>query len=134
MIMYALDTNIITYILKGDQEVFDRYCKEAEQGNEFVFPPIVYFEIRRWFLALGSKNKALAFEEMCQAIPLGDLNRQIWDVAANLYVQARKTGRPVDDSDLIIAAFCLVNEYVLVTHNTRHFENIDGLIIVDWKS
>ena len=134
MTTYALDTNIITYILKGDQGVFNRYCQEAEKGNEFIFPPIVYFEIRRWFIELGSKNKAAEFDEMCQAIPLGELNRQIWDVAANLYVQARKAGRPMDDADIIIAAFCLANEYALVTHNTRHFENIDGLTIFDWKS
>jgi predicted nucleic acid-binding protein len=34
--------------------------------------------------------------------------------------------------DMLIAAVALANDAILVTHNTKHFENIDGLVLEDW--
>jgi predicted nucleic acid-binding protein len=47
-----------------------------------------------------------------------------------------KRGTPIGgrgDGDYLIAAFCIVKDYTLVTGNTRHFERIDGLKYVNWK-
>ena len=38
----------------------------------------------------------------------------------------------LDKMDLFIAATALVNDYTLVTHNTRHFSRIPGLKLEDW--
>jgi len=38
----------------------------------------------------------------------------------------------VGDADLLIAAFCLVDEYILVTNNTRDFEKFTSLQLLDW--
>ena len=38
----------------------------------------------------------------------------------------------VGDADILIAAFCLENDYTLVTNNTKDFVNIKGLLINDW--
>jgi predicted nucleic acid-binding protein len=32
----------------------------------------------------------------------------------------------------MIAAHALESKLTLVTHNTRHFEQIDGLVLEDW--
>lgn len=37
------------------------------------------------------------------------------------------------DSDILIAAYCIVNDYTLVTDNTSDFERIEGLKFVNWK-
>lgn len=133
MMTLALDTNIVSYILKGDETVIDHYRQEARKDNLFILPPIVYYELKRWLIEKGAVKKSKEFDELCQTIPLGELDQQTWDIAANLYVQARKKGRPADDADLIIAAFCLANDCSLVTNNIRHFENIEGLRIINWK-
>jgi tRNA(fMet)-specific endonuclease VapC len=51
MITYALDTNIISYMLKKDPLVCRRFLKESEAGHECIIPPIVYYEIKRGLLA-----------------------------------------------------------------------------------
>jgi len=38
----------------------------------------------------------------------------------------------VDYADIIIAACCMENGYTLVTHNTKHFIDISGLLMDDW--
>jgi tRNA(fMet)-specific endonuclease VapC len=47
-------------------------------------------------------------------------------------VSLRKRGLPIGDIDTLIAAAALSRGAVLVTHNTRHFSNVEGLIIEDW--
>ena len=39
----------------------------------------------------------------------------------------------INDGDVLVAAFCMVNSYTLVTDNTRRFETIHGLDIINWK-
>jgi tRNA(fMet)-specific endonuclease VapC len=39
----------------------------------------------------------------------------------------------IGDADILIAAYCLVNDYTLVTNNTNDFNRIDGLKLVNWK-
>ena len=133
MITYALDTNIISYLLKGDKAIVNQYRQAGKKGSDFVLPPIVYYEVKRWFLETGATDKKIAFDKLCEVIPLGELTQEILDTSAAIYVKMRKAGKPMGDADIIIAAFCLVNNYTLVTNNTRHFEGIDGLKLVNWK-
>jgi tRNA(fMet)-specific endonuclease VapC len=39
----------------------------------------------------------------------------------------------VDDVDLLIAGIARANAWVLVTHNRKHYEGIEGLEILDWS-
>ena len=39
----------------------------------------------------------------------------------------------IKDSDVLIAAFCVINDCTLVTNNTKHFDNIDSLDVEDWS-
>lgn len=134
MITYAMDTNIISYVLRNDEAVINRYRQEAELGNEFVMLPIVYYEVSRWLLEKKAKKLQSEFDAMCKVIPLLNTTKAIWDKAATLYVHTRKIGKPVGgDADLLIAAYCIENDCTLVTNNIRHFEPIDGLTMVNWK-
>ncbi len=132
MITFALDTNIISYILRENENVIRHYQQEAFNNNRFIMPPVAYFEVKRGLLELGAKNRLAAFEQMCSVIPLGEITRYTWNVAAELYVKARKTGNAHSDADLIIAAFCVANGYTLVTNNIRHFKFIHNLKLVNW--
>ncbi len=42
-------------------------------------------------------------------------------------------GTSIGASDLQIAAIALANNLILVTHNTREFERVDGLQLEDWE-
>jgi len=111
MTTYAMDTNIISYVLKNDETIIRRYRQEVGQGNEFVMLPIVYYEVSRWLLERNATKLQEAFREMCNEIQLVDTSKEVWDIAATLYVHTRKTGKPIgSDADLLIAAFCLAND------------------------
>ena len=43
-------------------------------------------------------------------------------------------GTPIGPNDLMIAAIALSRQLTLVTHNTREFSRVAGLLIEDWES
>ncbi|MCL2827872.1 MAG: PIN domain-containing protein [Oscillospiraceae bacterium] len=43
--IYALDTNIISYILRDDKDVKARWLQEERTGNQVIIPLIVYYEV-----------------------------------------------------------------------------------------
>ena len=50
--------------------------------------------------------------------------------AARIYHDLRKKNQLIEFRDIFIAATCLVNELPLATLNKKHFERIEGLIVV----
>jgi Predicted nucleic acid-binding protein, contains PIN domain len=132
MITYALDTNIITYILKKNTIVINHYITETKKGNSFIIPPLVSYEIKRGLKYIQAFKKMSAFDEFYAQFENIDFDIQVWDKAADIYVDLRKKGIPIEDADILIAAYCLVHDYVLVTNNTKHFERIEGLKYVNW--
>ncbi len=43
------------------------------------------------------------------------------------------SGTPIGAYDLQIAAIALASNLILVTHNIREFERVDGLQVEDWE-
>ena len=109
MVTYALDTNIISYILKKDSQVINNLSLAVDNECEFAMLPIVYYEVSRWLLEKNANRLQNEFELMCKEMPLIETNKKVWNKAAELYVRTRQIGKPVgSDADLLIASFCFL--------------------------
>ncbi|GHV37716.1 hypothetical protein FACS1894187_15210 [Synergistales bacterium] len=86
----------------------------------------------RGLLSKDARKKNAAFEQMCSAFTVGKMTLAIFDEAAWQYAFLRRAGHSIDDADLLIAAFCITNDYTLVTNNVRHFDAINGLLFENW--
>ena len=75
----------------------------------------------------ASSSKSI--EDAVEIIPIG---RESAEVFAMLKAGLEKSGTPLDDFDLILAACALANDFVLVTNNMKHFERIEGLRLSNW--
>ena len=73
--------------------------------------------------------KDFAYNGYCD---IGELCSRVWKKAEEVYAELYSKGFTVGEIDILIAAFCLVNNYTLVTNNTKDFENINGLNFLDW--
>ncbi|MDR1472718.1 MAG: PIN domain-containing protein [Synergistaceae bacterium] len=130
--IYALDTNIISYILRGNEDVKKRWRRGELNGRQSVILLIVYLEIKRGLLAAGAKNKLAAFELMTAELGVDVLTVEDVDLAASLYSECKGQGRLMDDADLLIAAQAISRGCTLVTNNTKHFEGLKGLLLTNW--
>jgi len=128
---YALDTNIITYYLKGNADIQDKVDGEAKNDN-IVIPPFAFFEVKKWLMVINSKNKLQAFERLFEEYGIDSIDKTMLNLALSLYIKLRKSGIAIDDGDLLIAAYCIQNNFILVSNNIKHFEKIEGLQVVNW--
>jgi len=131
--IYALDSNIVSYMLNGDADVTAHYSQAFDDGGDVAIPPIVFYEIQRGLLARRLNKKLAEFDELYQNVLQVGFDITTWQKAAEIYASLCQQGKPIEDSDIFIAAYCIVNDFTLVTNNTRHFERVDGLKIVNWK-
>jgi predicted nucleic acid-binding protein len=83
-------------------------------------------------MAVNAIAKEREFDKLCNDFEVGEMNTFAWLEAARLYALCKQNGRVIEDADLFIAAFCIVNDYTLVTNNTKHFDDIHELRLVNW--
>jgi len=130
---YALDSNIVSYILKEDAKVIAQYRQALKDGCEMVIPPIVFYEVQRGLLAKKLSKFLAVFDKLYQGASHTEFDKRTWEKGAQISASLFQQGKPIEDADILIAAYCIVNDFTLVTNNTRHFERVDGLKIVNWK-
>jgi hypothetical protein len=49
--IYALDSNTVSYMLKGDIEVQRRFVEAIDKGHAYAIVPLVYYEVKRGLIA-----------------------------------------------------------------------------------
>jgi len=116
MTTYALDTNILSFMLKGNIGILNEYINANNAGVVFVIPIAAYYEIRRGLLAVNATTQMREFEELCEAIDVVEMCVDSWERAALIWASLRKSGNTLgkDDGDIFIAAQCMVNGFTLV--------------------
>jgi predicted nucleic acid-binding protein len=131
MIIYALDSNIVSYYLKGDKKLIERINHEIKNGS-IIVPPIVYFEVKKWLLKNKAHSKLMAFENVLAKYGVDTISKGVLDISLSIFLHLQANGIIIDDADIVIAGYCIENGYTLVTNNTKHFERIENLYIENW--
>jgi predicted nucleic acid-binding protein len=131
--IYALDTNTVSFVLRGNKLIRQRWLSEERSGNSVLIPLIAYYEIKRGLFYANAASKLAAFEQLCKKMIIDDLNVSDVSIAARIYAENRRKGLSIGDGDTLIAAQSISRGYILVTNNTRHFVNISGLKTEDWS-
>ena len=83
--------------------------------------------------AKRSQNEQKNMIKVNQIYPIEELNEGVMEVFADIKAKLFDKGLRIEDMDLLIAATAIYNELTLVTNNTKHFENIPGLNLENWK-
>ena len=134
--IYALDTNIVSYMLQDNEKINEQVDLVTKNGHALIIPAVVDYEIRRGLLAKNYLKKLSKFEQLQQVIRVGEFDLPVWRKAAEIYAALSKQGKPIGtnfDGDVFIAAYCVINGYTLVTNNKEHFGRIDGLQFENWS-
>lgn len=54
------------------------------------------------------------------------------DLYASEKARLQKAGTPIDDFDLLIGVTSVTHSLIMVTNNTRHFNQITSIVLEDW--
>ncbi|MBP7866763.1 MAG: type II toxin-antitoxin system VapC family toxin [Acidobacteria bacterium] len=129
--MYLLDTDTVVFLLRGNEPV--RRNLELHRLAPIRISAVTLMELYYGAFKSGRPEanvaRVHAVERAAEILPI---EREAAEVFGMLKASLEKAGTPLDDFDLAIAACALTNKLVLVTHNTRHFQRVTGLVLEDW--
>ena len=129
--MYLLDTNIISFFVKGNHNIAQKINKTSISNITscvFVHSECYY----------GIKNEEQArrliptYDGIFESIYIFDFTLEASIEFTKQKKRLKESGNIIPDFDLMIACTALANDLILVTNNTKHFERIEGLELQDW--
>ena len=135
--MICLDTNAVIGLLNGrDAALRARFEAQIAMGARMLLPAVALFELRcgqfksdrrrasqTQLERLLSRGLAIAPFEEADAAHAGDIRA---------HLEAK--GTPIGAYDILIAAQARCRGATLVTANTREFDRVPGLLVVDWAA
>ena len=131
-VTYMLDTNTVSYILKGQSPTARKKLRDLSVNNEVCISSITEAEVR-----YGLEKRQMSHEFRTETERFLDaIDIESWgSAAAKEYgvMRARldATGKPLSNMDLLIAAHAVSLSATLVT-NDRAFKNVKGLDLANW--
>ena len=133
MLRYMLDTDTCSYAIKLKEPALLAKIQSGLANDTLAISVVTRAELL-YGLALvpqatSLKKAVLAFLDYIPCLE--------WPVpAADYYAKSRseqkQSGQPIGYMDTLIGAHALAENLILVTHNTKHFERIEGLKMEDW--
>lgn len=128
-----IDTDILSYFLKGHEKVFLRFQEYLKDFDRINFSIITYYEIVSGLTFKNAEKQLQIFEEFCSTATILNLSKASIQTSAEIYANQRSKEEAVDDIDILIAGIAISNNLTLITNNTKHFGKIEGLEVDNWN-
>jgi tRNA(fMet)-specific endonuclease VapC len=131
--MLILDSNIISYYLRGDPQIVPHV--QALAPAEIGVSAIVEYELRYGLLRLpqeAAKPRLAALMQLLQPMQRLPFDSDCATHAARIRVELEAAGTPIGPHDTLIAATAIRHQATLVTRNVREFSRVPGLQWLNW--
>lgn len=132
--MYLLDTNIISYWMRGDPGLINKI--KSYSPSDLAISTITLAEIYYGIEKSPAKKKErrLKIEAIKSELSIYPFNEQAAVRYGSIRAALAKLGKPISERDTQIASIALANKLCIVTHNTKEFGRIAKLKVEDWAS
>jgi predicted nucleic acid-binding protein len=133
LVKVFLDSSVLINLLKDDENTKKKVL-QYKDSYSFCTSTINIYEILKGFY-LNERHQSIfkdKFNLMLSSITILDYDYNSADKAAMIYADLRKKGKPIKDTDHIIAGNALSNGVsTILTGNKKHFADINGLKVVE---
>jgi tRNA(fMet)-specific endonuclease VapC len=131
--MYLLDTCVISDFVKGDKGTLEKIKNTSPR--EIGVSVITVMEINYGLSLNPQKAEKIRpiIEELLTPITLFNFGKKEADLTANIRAYLKKNGTPIGAYDILIGVTALSAGLILVTANTKEFERIPDLTVVNWR-
>jgi len=132
MIQYMLDTDTVSYLLRGQSKQLDQHiarmpyealCISAITRGELLYG---------LYLKEGAHRLEKMIEQFLARVPCLPWDTNAATHFAFIAAQLHRSGTQIGTMDALIAGHALSTKTTLVTNNVRHFECIEQLRVENW--
>ena len=131
---YMLDTNILIYLLKNKPPFIIEKVNDLPSEAELWMSFFTYAELLKGAERSTKRSKVMqSLDLLTRQIPVVfNVNKKLCESYGVHFNKLKIAGTPIGANDLWIACHALAESMTLVTHNTREFDRVDGLVVEDW--
>ena len=131
--LYMLDTNICSYIIRNKPQNIKKKLQEVEENHTVALSSIVVSELLYGATKKGSPKLMKIVSAFIDNFIIYDYAKVSAQAYANIRTDLEKKGKIIGANDLLIASHALSLGAVLVTNNTREFKRVEKLVLEDWS-
>lgn len=133
---YVLDTNTVSFLMRGDAGVVRRLAAQAR--NDVLLPQSALAEIEYGLARLPRSARLRKLREAFDLI-CSELGRAAWtDAVSRAFGETKasleRRGVRIEDFDVAVAAHALALDGTLVTDNVDDLGRIERLRIENWRT
>jgi tRNA(fMet)-specific endonuclease VapC len=125
-----LDTDSVSFFLRGRGHVVSEMLRRPR--SEVCVSAITIAELRYGAARRKSSKLDALIDKFVAAVDVMSFDAACAARYGTLAAELAHRGEPIGDFDALIAAHALNIGATLVTNNTKHFQRIRGLRIVNW--
>jgi tRNA(fMet)-specific endonuclease VapC len=124
-----LDTNIVSYLFKGDTRA--AFYEPHILNRELAVAMMTVAELFQWAAARNwGQSRIRRLDETIQNYTILPVDIEACRMWAAVRVQRSAGGHPISSQDAWIAATALRYQPSLVTHNPADYQGISGLTVI----
>ncbi len=127
---YLIDTNTCIFFIKGKFNLLEKFESAGTENcfiSEITLAELKFGVANSEYPEKNQKN----LDNFLTGVTIIPIFHAL-DFYAKEKSRLRKSGKPVDDFDLLIGATAVTHDLVMVTNNTDHFKRIKGIQLEDW--
>lgn len=134
MIRYILDTCVCSYLIKCTPKISETIQHHiiAHSSGRMCITIFNHAELFTGVKLKESSKLQKAIEDFVERLEIIPFDEEASYKYAEIRSSLQKSGKIIDDMDMLIAACALSAQAVLITNNEKHFEHIPNLKIEDW--
>jgi tRNA(fMet)-specific endonuclease VapC len=129
-----LDSNMISYFLRGEPSVITELEKYQEYFEKITFSILTYYEIVSGLKYRDSRKLLTIFEELASESEILGFDQDTAKIASEIYCDLRHRGLLIPPIDIFIGATAIQHDLVLVTANIKHFQIMKNLKYTNWMT
>jgi tRNA(fMet)-specific endonuclease VapC len=129
---YLLDTNIVSYWMRGEKRVLSQI--RSRRPSDLAIALITYAEIAGGIQKSQEKRERrwAKLRAITKLIEIRPMDLEAAYHYADIRVALEQAGAAISERDLQIAAVARSVGLTVVTHNTHEFYRVPGLSVEDW--
>lgn len=131
--LYMLDTNICSYIIRNKPKNIKEKLQEVEKNHTVALSSIVVSELLYGATKKDSSKLTKIVSAFIDNFIIYDYSKISGQSYANIRTDLEKKGTIIGANDLLIVSHALSLGAVLVTNNTREFKRVEKLVLEDWS-
>jgi len=130
--MYLLDTNIVSYWMRGHQPLMDRIKSHSPKDLSLSAITLaeIYYGIEK--SPIKKKARRTKIEQIRSTVEVHPFDGSAAAKYGVIRTQLEKKGLVISERDLQIASIAIANGLCVITHNVKEFNRVEKLKLEDW--